>query len=199
MPTHGTFDGILSQAEHDELLDWVLRREAKLKPATFVGGLYDPERRLSRSLPRSLNGPWQVPLRRRVAELFPDLLRAAKTRPFELVEIDHKLVAYGDGDFIAAHSDTVTGARRGSTDRVLAAIYYFHREPKGYSGGELRLYPFGAAGTDCDPFVAVEPRRNSLTVFPAWATHGVTPVSVPSRRYEDSRFAINCWLHRAAV
>jgi Rps23 Pro-64 3,4-dihydroxylase Tpa1-like proline 4-hydroxylase len=198
MPPHATFTDILSPAEHDGLLAWVLAHEAALKPATFVGGVYDPRQRLSRSLPRSRNGPWQVPLRERVAELFPELLRAAKTKPFELAEIDLKLVAYGDGDFIAAHSDTVTGSRRGNTDRILAAIYYFHREPKGYSGGELRLYPFGAAGAETDPFDAVEPRRNSLTVFPAWAMHSVTPVSVPSRRYEDSRFAVNCWLNRPA-
>jgi Rps23 Pro-64 3,4-dihydroxylase Tpa1-like proline 4-hydroxylase len=198
MPPHATFSDILSDAERDALLAWTLRHEAALKPATFVGGVYDPANRLSRSLPRSLNGPWQVPLRRRVADLFPQLLDAAKTRPFELAEIDLKLVAYGDGDFIAAHSDTVTGSRRGSTDRVLAAIYYFHQEPKSYSGGELRLYPFGAAGAETDPFVAVEPQANSLTVFPAWAMHSVTPVSVPSRRYEHSRFAVNCWLNRPA-
>jgi Rps23 Pro-64 3,4-dihydroxylase Tpa1-like proline 4-hydroxylase len=198
MPPHGTFTDILSEEEHGELLAWVLRHEAALVPAKFVGGRHDPDKRRSRSLPRSLNGPWQHLMRKRVAALFPDLLAAARSRPFDLAEIDLKLVAYGDGDFIVPHTDTVTGAARGATDRVLAAIYYFHCEPQGFTGGDLRLYPFGATGADGDPFLAVPPIRNSLTVFPAWALHGVTPVAVPSRRYEDSRFAINCWLNRAA-
>lgn len=189
---------LLPAEAHDGLLDWILANEAALRPSTLSGGRLDPAFRASRSLPRSLGGRWQDALRERIAELFPDLLRATGTRPFALAEIDLKLVAYGDGDFFAPHTDTLVGARRGATDRVITAIYYLHREPKGYSGGELRLYPIGAKGAADDPFVELAPQRNALVAFPAWATHGVSPVRCPSRRFEDSRFAINCWLNRAA-
>jgi SM-20-related protein len=33
-------------------------------------------------------------------------------------------------------------------------------------------------------------------VFPSWVLHEVRPVSCPSKRFVDSRFAINCWLWR---
>ena len=125
-------------------------------------------------------------------------MRATGSKPFELAEVDLKLVVFGDGDFIVPHQDTVTGARRGDTDRVLTAMYYFHKEPKAYSGGALRLYPFGAGGKERDPFVEIEPRRNSLVVFPAWMLHSVTPVRCPSGRFEDSRFSIICWINRPA-
>jgi len=36
-----------------------------------------------------------------------------------------------------------------------------------------------------------------LVAFPSWLRHEVLPVHVPSGAWRDSRFAINCWLHRA--
>ena len=199
MPPHATFADILSPAEHAGLLEWTIASEAALRPSTLVGDVLDPDFRRSRSLPRTENGAWQEPLRRRVTEMFPALVEATRSRPFELAEVDLKLVVFGDGDFIVPHQDTVVGARRGDKDRVLTAMYYFHSEPKGYSGGELRLYPFGATGKDGDPFVELTPRQNSLTVFPAWMLHSVAPVRCPSGRFADSRFSVICWINRAAA
>jgi Rps23 Pro-64 3,4-dihydroxylase Tpa1-like proline 4-hydroxylase len=33
--------------------------------------------------------------------------------------------------------------------------------------------------------------------FPSWAPHEVMPISCPSKRFTDSRFAINYWVYRA--
>jgi SM-20-related protein len=62
------------------------------------------------------------------------------------------------------------------------------------AGGALRLYAIG--GEADQKFVDIEPLRNSLLMFPSWAPHEVMPVSCPSKRFIDSRFAINCWVHR---
>jgi SM-20-related protein len=57
----------------------------------------------------------------------------------------------------------------------------------------LRLYAIGdPAG---QTFIDIEPVHNSLLVFPSWAPHEVMPVSCPSQRFMDSRFAINCWVN----
>jgi Rps23 Pro-64 3,4-dihydroxylase Tpa1-like proline 4-hydroxylase len=74
---------------------------------------------------------------------------------------------------------------------VLSGVYYFHRRPRAFTGGELRLYAIG----DPDRFVDIEPTHNTLLVFPSWAPHEVRPVSCPTGQFMDSRFAINCWLH----
>jgi SM-20-related protein len=77
---------------------------------------------------------------------------------------------------------------------VLSGVYYFHAEPKAFTGGALRLYAIGGQG---ERYVDIEPTHNSLLMFPSWAPHEVMPVRCPSRRFVDSRFAINCWVHRA--
>ena len=90
------------------------------------------------------------------------------------------------------------GAGEGE-DRVISAVYYFYREPKGFSGGALRLYRFGADAQDpaADAgSIAFEPRQNSLVCFPSWAKHKVEAVSCPSGKFEDYRFGLNCWFCR---
>ena len=94
--------------------------------------------------------------------------------------------------------DTYVGDARRASDRLLSAVYYFHAEPKAFSGGALRLYPFGAK-KDEDSFADVQPEQNTLLVFPSWAPHEVLPVSCPSGRFSDSRFAVNCWIHRRKI
>jgi Rps23 Pro-64 3,4-dihydroxylase Tpa1-like proline 4-hydroxylase len=42
-------------------------------------------------------------------------------------------------------------------------------------------------------FADIEPGQNRLVAFPSWAPHEVMPISCPSRRFIDSRFAVNCW------
>ena len=75
---------------------------------------------------------------------------------------------------------------------VLSGVYYFNAEPKAFTGGALRLHAIG--GKNGENFVDIEPVRNGLLVFPAWAPHEVLPVSCPSKRFINSRFAINCWV-----
>ena len=46
-------------------------------------------------------------------------------------------------------------------------------------------------------FVDIDPVHDSLVFFPSWLPHEVLPVSCPSRRFMDSRFAIHCWFDGA--
>ena len=85
------------------------------------------------------------------------------------------------------------------SDRALTGVFYFHRQPKGFSGGELRLYAIGRAEDD-RRYVDLTPGSDTLLLFPSWAPHEVRPVSCPSGAFLDSRFAINCWYrHRRRV
>jgi SM-20-related protein len=111
------------------------------------------------------------------------------------------ITAYRDGGYIGEHIDTMTGPR---SVRILSCVYYFAATPHRFSGGELRLYGFpqrSAAGTDParPPFVELTPETDSLIFFPSWLRHEVLPVRVPSGAWADSRFTINCWIHRAAA
>ena len=102
-------------------------------------------------------------------------------------------MAHNDGAFYKRHIDTQTASERDAI-RVLSGVYYFHAEPKAFTGGALRLYAIG--DPDKKTFVDIEPAHDSLLAFPSWAPHEVRPISCPSKRFTDSRFAINCWMYR---
>jgi len=161
--------------------------------ATVVGvgarGRVDPSARIS--LASRTLGEVGPALARRLKAAAPDLVAALKMSAFEISRVELQLVAHGDGAFYRRHIDTQT---TGDVEniRVLSAVYYLHRTPKRFTGGALRLHAIG----DEARFADVEPAHNTLVAFPAWAPHEVMPVSCPSGEFMDSRFAVNCWLHK---
>ncbi len=113
---------------------------------------------------------------------------------------EFEITAYPDGGHISEHIDTLTAKAK---VRILSCIYYFSATPRAFSGGELRLYGFpkraapGEAATPA-PYIDIEPEADSLVIFPSWLRHEVRPVRVPSNAWADSRFTINCWIHRTS-
>jgi Rps23 Pro-64 3,4-dihydroxylase Tpa1-like proline 4-hydroxylase len=63
-----------------------------------------------------------------------------------------------------------------------------------FSGGELRIHRLGAKPGDFGH--DIEPRQGRLVVFPSWWPHEVLKVRCPSGNFADSRFSVNCWIHR---
>jgi SM-20-related protein len=150
-------------------IDFGYRRSSKLKP---LGELEDELRRYAQGA------------------LLPMINRLGFPR-FEPDRFELEMVAHGDGAFFSRHEDIVI--QPGMTSyRTISAVYYFHRWPKSFSGGELRLYPIG--GTQRS-FVDIEPTCDRLIFFRSWFPHEVMPVVCPSGRFEHSRFAINCWIY----
>ncbi len=113
------------------------------------------------------------------------------------------MAAHPNGAHFAPHLDIPIGADRAPLaaadrhDRVISAVYYFHAEPKAFTGGELRLYRYGAPaetiGQEPGNHVDIAPINNSLVAFPSWALHEVRPVQCPSDEFREYRFAVNCW------
>jgi len=133
-------------------------------------------------------------LRARVQATLPSMFEQLCSASFEPTRIELEMVAHGDGAFFAQHHDTNMRPNRPS-QRVISAVYYFHRLPKSFSGGVLRLHSIGGNGKE-GSFVDIEPTNDTLVFFPSWFPNQVLPVACPSGRFEDSRFAINCWVHR---
>jgi SM-20-related protein len=194
MPPHRVLRDFLDADTHATLLAFAIANEMKFLPTEIQGGRYDPTRRISFSW-RDFE-PLKGMLRERIRALVPRLIAELRVTPFECARVELELVAHGDGAFYKRHLDIILGvpdARK--TTRMISGVYYFHAEPRGFTGGALRLYPFGSADSESG-FVEVEPEQNTLVAFPSWAAHEVMPVSCPSRRFADSRFAINCWMRR---
>lgn len=157
----------------------VTRGELKLEPSLRKGML--SEDRLEPFLPQ---------LRAALLDAFPAICDALGIPRFAHPGIEYRLVAHGDGDFFAPHHDVLTGAARADAkgDRVITAVYYFHRLPRNFTGGELMLHPWMSR-----PAVTIEPQNNRLAAFPSLLIHEVKAVNVPGQAFEDSRFSVTFW------
>jgi Rps23 Pro-64 3,4-dihydroxylase Tpa1-like proline 4-hydroxylase len=175
------------------LLEFALANEAQYIPSTVYEQGHMPSVRVSSVLPDF--GRFDELLRTTVRSQIPTLTTTLRVSPFEESRIEIELAAHNDGAFYKPHIDTFTGPKTDLTAvRVISGVYYFHREPKAYTGGALRLYDFQR--DESEPhFVDFEPEQNMFLAFPSWARHEVRKVSCPTRRFEDSRFAVNCWVH----
>ena len=183
----------LPPGEHAALLDWTLASEDRFQAAPLAGGVIDPA--LRRAMVTRKLGPSGPALEARIAALAPEWIAALRVTPFETTEIELELAAHNDGAHFALHTDTYRTGVQARGDRMLSAVYYFHREPRAFSGGMLRLHRLGAHPGD--EGVDIAPDQNSLAVFPSWGPHEVTRVDCPSGDFADSRFAVNCWVYRA--
>jgi SM-20-related protein len=148
----------------------------------------EPTRRVSLGLrDRGGTGPL---VERRLRAIAGELAAALGMAPFAISRVELELVAHGDGAFLTRHVDLRIASELPDM-RAVSTVYYAHREPRGFTGGALRLYSPLAPGA----FVDVEPAHNSLVAFPSWVPHEVLPVRVPSGDFRDSRFSMNCWLY----
>jgi hypothetical protein len=207
LPGHAQLDDFLAAEEHRALLDWVLGNEDRFAPATVTSGTagsgvtVDPDERIALTL-RDL-GPLQAMIEDRLMAALPYLRHATGTGGPMPQSLELELAAHGDGAHFVPHLDMsygtdrrVVGGRPGAReDRLLSGVLYFHVEPKAFSGGQLHLYRVGGNPGEAGPDdrVEIEPRQNSLAVFPSWALHEVRTVHCPSKAFHDYRFALNCW------
>lgn len=130
----------------------------------------------------------------KITEFLPTMISQLQISPFKPYKIETEIGAYGNGAFFGHHIDTVT-YEKAKSYRVISAIYYFHSNPKKFSGGELRLHPF-PIGDETDEAKDITPENNSLIVFPSFAPHEVLPVKAFDLEFKDWRFAINCMVHK---
>ena len=197
IPPHGVIRGWLGAQFIERLLLCAQSNEHFFKETTVASGTshrIDPTSRISRRFGDL--GDLKHELKAKVRELLPEMLTTLGKKPFNPT-FELELVAHGDGAFFTEHIDTLTGPERGGRHRIISAVYYFHALPKAFSGGVLRLHSLAAT----DPqhaFVDIPPDYDTLVFFPSMFPHEVLPVTLQSKKFLDSRFAINCWICRAA-
>lgn len=188
-------DNFLSEKEKSELINYSLEKQANfVDTGTVTNTAYHPDHRKSVVL-------YQFP---EVSEIF--LRRLRKTIPFVLNKlgmglfpishIEAQLTAHNDNNYFRLHNDNGTPE---TANRELTYSYYFYREPKPFSGGELLLYDrtiYNSSYYPSDSFHTIEPRNNSIVFFLSQCYHEVLPVTCVSQAFADSRFTINGWVRR---
>ncbi len=194
-PEHVVIDDFLGVDENADMIAYALRERARFESGT-VQGKANPARRNSVFM-NFTEAAHSALLVNRLLVWFPLITQAMGLEAFPLKTVESQLTAGNDGDYYQSHLDA---DETGPQHRAIACVYYFFREPKGFSGGDLRLYDsldHGGQRVRSDSFQTVEPVNNRLVVFTATTFHGLRPIRCPSKEFEDSRFAVPNWIHRS--
>jgi len=201
-------DEFLAPAELANLTRFVLEHEADFTASTVVSpraqegevngeisGVINYDHRRSRVL-MDLAQHQDVMLDR-IKSVLPLVLDQLGMEEFAIADAEAQVTASNDGDFFHFHSDN--GSERVAS-RHLTFVYFFHREPRQFEGGELRIHDsrlqdgvYVSEGS----YQTIVPQQNQIVFFPCELLHEITPVNCASQLFADSRFTLNGWLRRS--
>jgi hypothetical protein len=190
-------DEFLAPPEMEELMRYTLLHEEEFRNSEVISpsgeaGVQDYSHRRSRVL-MELRTHEEL-IVKRIRHVLPWVLEELEMDEFPITRTEMQITASNDGDFFRAHCDD---AQQLIASRRLTFVYFFHREPAAFTGGELRLHDsprnndHGATGR----YETIVPQQNQVVFFPCSTLHEITPVGCESRAFADSRFTVNGWLH----
>jgi Rps23 Pro-64 3,4-dihydroxylase Tpa1-like proline 4-hydroxylase len=191
-------DEFLAPQELNELVNYTLQHEAEFQSSEVISpsgepGVVDYNHRRSRVLMDL--GRHEEILLERIRGVLPRVLDQLGVEEFFVTHVEAQITASNDGDFFGEHSDD---SQETIASRRVTFVYFFHREPSQFEGGELRLYDSrreGSQQSKAGGYQNIVPRQNQIVFFPCSLLHEITPVNCPSRAFADSRFTLNGWLH----
>jgi hypothetical protein len=187
-------DEFLAPQELDELISHALQHEMEFRGSEVISpsgepGTLDYDHRRSRVLLEL--GKHQEVVLQKIRGVLPLVLEKLGIEEFPVVHAEAQITASNDGDFFRAHSDD---AQEMIASRRMTFVYFFHREPRPFRGGELRLYD--SLQNVPGGYQSIVPQQNQIVFFPCSVLHEITPVECPSGAFADSRFTLNGWLHK---
>jgi Rps23 Pro-64 3,4-dihydroxylase Tpa1-like proline 4-hydroxylase len=186
-------DEFLAPHELDELVAYTLRHEEDFQNSEVISpsgepGVIDFAHRRSRVLMDL--GKHQGVILERIQCVLPRVLDQLGIEEFPITHVEGQITASNDGDFFGVHSDD---AQEAIASRRITFVYFFHREPRPFEGGELRLHD---SSSDGGGYQTIVPQQNQIVFFPCSVSHQITRLACPSRAFADSRFTLNGWLHK---
>ena len=190
-------DEFLSPQELQELVAFTLAHEAEFHASEVIspaGGVIDYQHRKSHVLDQE--GPYQELILERIKSVLPSVFRKLNMEELPTTRTEVQVTASNDGDSFAVHTDD---GHDEVASRYLTFVYFFHREPKQFTGGELRIHDARLRGelyVSEGSYQTIVPEENQIVFFPCAMVHEITPVQCPSKAFADSRFTLNGWIHR---
>jgi len=185
-------DGFLSDAEVTWLTQLTFAAEGRFVRSRVSDAREDYRHSLMLAAPHEV---WEL-MTRKIKAVMPEVMPRVQLGNFPIGNIDCQITASIDGSYFKAHTDAGSNE---TYKRQFTYVYYFNREPKGFTGGELRVYDDVVRNgklAASDSFQVIEPRHNSIVFFQAAVMHEVMPVSVASKQFRDARFTVNGWIER---
>jgi Rps23 Pro-64 3,4-dihydroxylase Tpa1-like proline 4-hydroxylase len=192
------FDEFLVAEEMRGLLAYTLQSASRFVQSEvrrYDGGHErDPEHRRSRVLYHL--GPYRSLFERRLLTFLPHLFQALGVHPFPVSNVEIQLTATNHGEFFRTHADIGEGDLQA---RELTFVYFFHREPRRFAGGELRIFETvqkEGIAVETGYYQFIYPLQNQIVFFQSSNLHEILPVTCPSAEFGDSRFTVNGWYRR---
>ncbi|HEV7744736.1 MAG TPA: 2OG-Fe(II) oxygenase [Pyrinomonadaceae bacterium] len=195
----------LTKRELRGLTKYVLAHEQDFTASTVIpDGVPDAETDVSYRKSRVLYdlGEYAGLVQKRLRALLPEVLKTFRRTEFPIANVDVQITASNHGDFFKVHRDNSSVEPLDIPLREVTYVYYFHTEPKAFSGGQLSLYNSkdGEVENSGEQSVkTITPRQNTLVLFPSFYDHEVLPVRCPTGKFANSRFTVNGWVIREAV
>jgi Rps23 Pro-64 3,4-dihydroxylase Tpa1-like proline 4-hydroxylase len=181
----------LSKEENAAVMAFAVRKQPEFTASGVEGD--QPNYRYSRVLMKL--DDLDVVFEERLRELLPEAVRYLGMQLDEDYHLEMQMTVHGDGGYFKIHNDNATPR---TASRFLTYVYYFSREPRPFSGGELRLYD----DSQVDPstwvpvasYAAIAPQNNTLLFFPSRCFHEVMPTLRRVDEFANGRFTINGWI-----
>jgi hypothetical protein len=198
LPAHCVvLDEFLMPPELEELMRFTLGHEAHFSASevvspTEVGGIINYEHRRSRVLMDLEH--YQDVMLDRIKAVLPQVLHTLGMEEFAITGVEAQITASNDGDFFHFHSDNASDR---VASRHLTFVYFFHREPRQFEGGELQIHDAlleNGVYVSQGSHQTIVPQQNQIVFFPCELLHEITPVKCASQLFADSRFTLNGWL-----
>lgn len=191
----------LSPEEHASLIAFTLTHESEFAPSKITSLTEDAntnDMESRRSLSLYDLGDFTTLMTEHIKRALPEVIQRIQHPPFHAATMEIKITASNDGDYFRAHKDNAHNLTR---TRTISFVYYFFREPKAFTGGELRIY-MPQAEEDIQAgrrpsYRIITPFQNMIIFFPSSLIHEVLKVNCPSRAFADSRFTLNGHIHKA--
>lgn len=120
-----------------------------------------------------------------ILNLLPKIFTALDIDPFPVSHIPFTIINGQNSHSGNTHIDTVNGLFS------ISMLYYFHKKPKAFKGGDLNLFDTDESsykGYSDKPFAKIEHEDNLFIAFPSNTYHGISSVQLNSNNFEDGRF-----------
>ncbi|MGK7958535.1 MAG: 2OG-Fe(II) oxygenase [Crocosphaera sp.] len=186
-------DDFLSPEELSNLLEYTINQKAAFVPAKTTTEEADYRQSLVlHSFPE-----FSEIIQHKISNNLSDIVNKLELPSFMVSQIETQLTAHNDGNYFKLHNDNSSWE---TMNRELTYVYYFYRQPKPFSGGELLIYESKLENDSYskgDLFKTIEPLHNSLVIFPSHYFHEVLPVDCSQCTFADSRFTINGWIRKS--
>lgn len=190
----------LAPGELEDLLAYAIAHQKDfvvsevISPGVNAGSAVDFEYRRSRVLMDL--GPHHRTIVNRLSATLPRILPRLGLAAFPVSRVETQITASHNGDFFRWHTDN---GQDEVAARKITFVYFFHREPKAFEGGELRIQGISGsnAANGSGNYYTIVPRQNQAVLFESSLTHEITPVKSLSDNFADARFTLNGWFSRS--